>query len=116
MIRPGAWVSVHGLALLTIVDASLPALTGWGRLATNAAVLVGSAMVCLAFPLPGPSVYFIDQMFSIYLDLTRSAALAVSISHPSYTKVIIWPESASPLLLQRTPLRLRQSLRLLRGQ
>src|SRR5271166_3457314 len=116
MIQPAALVGVHGLTLATIVLASTPLL---GRIWRAGGLLLiglwcGFGIVRLDQPLPpapdltvlliqgnvaqGPKWdrAFMVSIFKRYLDLTRQA-IGRADGHPA---VVIWPETASPALLQ----------------
>lgn len=116
MIQPAALVGAHGLTLATILLASLP-LLGWAWRASGVALLVAwfaFGLIRTDQPLPpGPdlTVLLIQgnvaqgqkwdralmvSIFRRYLALTRQA-VAEAGGHPS---VVIWPETASPALLQ----------------
>ena len=116
-IQPAALVSVHGLTLLTVLLALTPALS-W-RWRGAGAVLLGAwaafGVVRLHQPVPpAPALNvvlvqgnvaegqkwdrsLIDSIFERYLRLTAEG-MARSGSVPA---VAVWPESASPFLLQR---------------
>ncbi|MDB5399581.1 MAG: apolipoprotein N-acyltransferase [Acetobacteraceae bacterium] len=116
MIQPASLVGVHGLTLATLLLASTPVL-GWGWRAGGLAVLalwVGFGIVRLDQPMPpGPDLTVLlvqgnvaqgqkwdralqVSIFRRYLDLTREA-VAQADGHPA---VVVWPETASPALLQ----------------
>jgi apolipoprotein N-acyltransferase len=116
MIQPASLVGVHGLTLATILLASTP-LLGWAWRGGGLAVLalwVGFGIVRLDQPMPpGPdlTVLLIQgnvaqgqkwdralmvSIFRHYLALTREA-VAKADGHPA---VVVWPETASPALLQ----------------
>jgi apolipoprotein N-acyltransferase len=116
MIQPASLVGVHGLTFATILLASLP-LLGWAWRASGLALLAlwcGFGIVRLDQPMPpGPdlTVLLIQgnvaqgqkwdrtlmvSIFHHYLELTRQA-VAQANGHPA---VVVWPETASPALLQ----------------
>ncbi|HEX4368406.1 MAG TPA: apolipoprotein N-acyltransferase [Rhodopila sp.] len=116
MIQPASLAGVHGLTFATILLASMP-LLGWAWRAGGLAVLalwIGFGIVRLDQPMPpGPdlTVLLIQgnvaqgqkwdrtlmvSIFRHYLALTRQA-VAEADGHPA---VVVWPETASPALLQ----------------
>ncbi|MGA3401030.1 MAG: apolipoprotein N-acyltransferase [Acetobacteraceae bacterium] len=116
-IQPAALVSVHGLTLLTALLALTPALS-WRWRGAGAALLVAWAafgIIRLQQPLPPPPSLnvvlvqgnvaegqkwdraLINGIFERYLRLTREG-MARSGSGPA---VVVWPETASPFLLQQ---------------
>ncbi len=120
-IQPAAWVGIHGLTLATLLLAGLPAL-GWrARLAgvIGAAAWLGGGLWRLeqpAGPAPNPPLTVVlvqgniaqeDRMtqqravaiFRRYLALT---AQGVAAAGPG-PKVVVWPEAASPFLLESEP-------------
>jgi apolipoprotein N-acyltransferase len=119
MIQAASLVGVHGLTLLTVLLASLP-LLGWGWRAAG----LGGLALWFAFglnridrpapPAPDLTVLLIQgnvaqgqkwdralmvSTFNRYLALTRQAAVDAG-GHPA---AIVWPETASPALLQTDP-------------
>ena len=116
MLQPAAWVGVHGLTLATLALAATPVL---GRRA-----VVGGVFVLVAWggfgawrlggeagPAPGVSVVLVQgnveqgqkwdrglmaAIFERYLTLTQGAVGAVQ-----GNAVVVWPETASPYLLDR---------------
>jgi apolipoprotein N-acyltransferase len=119
MIQPASLVGVHGLTLATILLAATP-LLGWAWRAAGLALLTlwaGFGIVRLDQPVPpGPdlTVLLIQgnvaqgqkwdrtlmvSIFRHYLALTREAE-AQADGHPA---VVVWPETASPALLQTDP-------------
>ncbi len=116
MIQPASLIGVHGLTLVTLLLAATPLLS-WRWRAGGAIVLAlwcGFGIVRLARPAPpGPDLTVLliqgnvaqgqkwDQglmvsIFRRYLDLTRQAAVQAG-GRPA---VVVWPETASPALLQ----------------
>ena len=117
MIQPASLVGVHGLTLATVLLASLPVL-GWawragGRGAAGAVVRLrhGPASTSRCRLAPDLTVLLVQgnvaqgqkwdralmvSIFRRYLDLTRQA-VAQAGGHPA---VVVWPETASPALLQ----------------
>ena len=116
-LQPAAWVSVHGLTLVTLLLAATPAL---GRRAMEAGALVlllwagaGVARLHVAAlsPPSGLDVVlvqgnvpqgrkwdraFVMDTFERYLALTRAG-----IAQAHQPAVAVWPESASPFLLEQ---------------
>ncbi len=116
MIQPAALVGAHGLTAATIVLAALP-LLGWTWRAGGLVLLVlwaGFGVYRIERPMPPDpdlTVLLIQgnvaqgqkwdralmvSIFRRYLNLTREAVSAAD-GHPS---VVVWPETASPALLQ----------------
>ena len=119
MIQPAALIGVHGLTLATVLLAATP-LLGWAWRVAGVGLLAawcGFGIVRLDQPVsPGPnlSVLLVQgnvaqgqkwdralmvSIFHRYLDLTREAATLAE-GRPA---VIVWPETASPALLQSDP-------------
>jgi apolipoprotein N-acyltransferase len=116
MIQPASLVGVHGLTLVTLLLAATP-LLGWAWRVGGVVLL---ALWC-AFgiarldqpmpPAPDLTVLLVQgniaqgqkwdralmvSIFRRYLDLTRDAVARAN-GHPA---VVVWPETASPALLQ----------------
>lgn len=115
-IQPAAWVGIHGLTLATLLIAAVPTL-GWRWRAAGLAVVLawgGVGMLRLAQPSPDPiplQVLLVqgnvpqgvkwDQarrysIFEHYLRLTNEAVRSLP---PGTHAVVVWPETASPFLL-----------------
>jgi apolipoprotein N-acyltransferase len=116
MIQPASLVGAHGLTLATVLLASLP-LLGWTWRAGGLALLAAwftFGLIRIDQPMPPApdlTVLLIQgnvaqgqkwdrtlmrSIFQRYLALTRQA-VAEANGHPA---VIVWPETASPALLQ----------------
>lgn len=117
MIQPAALVGVHGLTLLTLLVGLAPAAgrRGWALALLGLAAWVGFGVWRLA-PSPAapgaPAVIIVQgniaqegkwereralRHFRAYLDLTAGAALAVG----DRPHVVVWPETASPFLVDQ---------------
>lgn len=116
MIQPASAIGVHGLTLATILLASGPLLNWIGRAACVAvlALWCGFGIVRLDQPAaasPDLTVLLIQgnvaqrqkwdrtlmvSIFHHYLDMTRQAVAGLD-GRPA---VVVWPETASPALLQ----------------
>jgi apolipoprotein N-acyltransferase len=115
-IQPASLVGVHGLTLATVLLASLP-LLGWAWRAGGLAMLAlwfGFGLTRIDQPTPSApdlTVLLIQgnvaqgqkwdralmvSIFRRYLDMTRQAVSQAD-GHPA---VVVWPETASPALLQ----------------
>jgi apolipoprotein N-acyltransferase len=132
MIQPAAWISVHGLTLLTVLLAASPLLGRRGLLAGAAVLLVwvaaGSARLAslslrgAPSGAPGPIVVLVQgdipeqdkqdgnrarAIFRTYLALTRSGVAEAdrlrARDDPSRPILFAWPESAFPALLEQEP-------------
>ncbi len=126
MIQPAAWVSVHGLTLATLLLAGTPRLAWRGRLAgaLGFAAWIGLGAWRLASPPPVSAppdlrVVLVQAnipegekqsrahaiaSFERHLDLTRAALTQAGAAH-----VVVWPETASPFLLE-TDIDARQAI------
>jgi apolipoprotein N-acyltransferase len=120
-VQAAAVIGVHGLSLLTVLLAGLPAAARGGRpyvaAAAGLALLAGFGAWRLAAPealVPGLRLVLIqgniaqevkwrpeqrEANFRTYLTLTREALAAEAAAHPGSRLVAIWPETASPYLL-----------------
>ncbi|HET6608032.1 MAG TPA: apolipoprotein N-acyltransferase [Rhodopila sp.] len=116
MIQPASLVGVHGLTVVTLLLAATP-LLNWRWRSAGLALLVawcGFGIWRLDQPIPpGPDVKVLliqgnvaqgqkwnrslmVAIFRHYLALTRQAVQAAD-GHPA---IVVWPETASPALLQ----------------
>lgn len=120
MLQPAAWVGVHGLTLATLALAATPMLGRRAAAGGLAALAVWAGLGAWRLadgptpaPAPGLTVLLVQgnvaqglkwdrglmaAIFDKYLDLTH-AALAPVIG----PAVVVWPESASPYLLDQDP-------------
>lgn len=116
MIQPAAWISVHGLTLVTVLLAGLPRLgrAGWMTGLAAIGLWAGLGAYRIGQPQPdGPGVTAIlvqgnipqgekwsrtraVQIFESYLAMTAQAAREAG----DRATVSIWPETASPFLLE----------------
>lgn len=118
MLQPAAWIGVHGLTLLTVMLAATPAL-GRRAMAAGVAGLVAWAglgawrLGQAAGAPPSVTVLLVQgnveqgqkwdrglmaAIFDRYLALTREA-----VARSEGPAVVVWPETASPYLLDRDP-------------
>lgn len=116
-LQGAAWIGVHGLSALTVLLACLPLIGGRAAWAVGGAILAGGAAVGLIRlaapePPPGPVAIRIVQgniaqahkwreelrlaHFRRYLGLTAGVPPAGPDEGPV---VVVWPETASPYLL-----------------
>jgi apolipoprotein N-acyltransferase len=116
MIQPASLVGVHGLTLLTILLACVPTL-GWAWRVAGLALLaswVAFGLLRLSDPpppAPGLTISLIQgnvaqgqkwdralmvSIFDHYLRMTQQAVAAAR----GQSLVVVWPETASPALLQ----------------
>jgi apolipoprotein N-acyltransferase len=119
MIQAAAVVGVHGLTLLTLLAAATPLLGRSGRVAGALLLAAWCAFGVVRLNEPAPpstglkalliqgnvaqgqkwNRALMVSIFRHYLDLTRQA---VDSTHGK-AAVVIWPETASPALLQTDP-------------
>jgi apolipoprotein N-acyltransferase len=121
LIQPAAWVGVLGLTLMVVLAASLPALGRRGIAASAVMMLVwagaGAARLAGAHPTQPTAIVGIIQgdgaaefvsdrtaalaLFRRYLALSAAAvAKAQAEDGRRLPIVLLWPETASPFLLQ----------------
>jgi apolipoprotein N-acyltransferase len=121
LIQPAAWIGVLGLTLMVVVAASLPALGRRGVIASAVMMLVwagaGAARLAAGRPAAPTAMVGIIQgdggaefvsdriaalaLFRRYLALSAAAvARAQSEDGGRLPVVLLWPETASPFLLQ----------------
>jgi apolipoprotein N-acyltransferase len=125
LIQPAAWIGVLGLTLLVVVAASLPALGRRGVIASAVMMLVwagaGAARLDGARPAPPAAMVGIIQgdgaaeftadrtaalaLFRRYLALSAAAVAQARAKNGAEDAehlplVLLWPETASPFLLQ----------------
>jgi apolipoprotein N-acyltransferase len=122
-LQAAAFVGVHGLGLLTVLVAASP-LLGWRGLAGAAAgvALVGALSVLRLWPEepePQPVALVLVQgniaqevkwrddmrlpIFLRYVQFTRQGVEAAAEAMPGARIVVVWPETASPFLLDEDP-------------
>ncbi len=117
-IQPAAWVGVHGLTLATLLLAALPILGRRWRVAGGVGLAAWACFGVLrtqtVLPIaPDLKVILVQgnvaqgqkwdralvmDIFSRYLRLTRDGVAQAGSAAPS---VVVWPETASPFLLQQ---------------
>jgi apolipoprotein N-acyltransferase len=123
MLQPAALAGVHGLTLVTLLLASLPAL---GRRAMAGGAVMLAAWVGFgawrlsqpADPTPPVAVVLVQgniaqdgkwersralRIFEQYLALTRAGVAAARRDLPGVAPVVVWPETASPFLVASDP-------------
>jgi apolipoprotein N-acyltransferase len=126
MIQPAAWISVHGLTLLTLLLVASPMLGRRGLVAGTALLLLwiaaGSLRLALVSPSgpPGPIAVLVQgdiaeqdkqqegrarAIFRTYVDLTRAGVADAARLRGDTSRPILfaWPESAFPALLDQEP-------------
>lgn len=116
MIQPASLVGAHGLTLVTILLASMPLLRWSWRFGGLALLAAWFSWGLLRIDQPGPpspdlTVLLIQgnvaqgqkwdralmvSIFDRYLDMTKKAVTEAG----AQPKVVVWPETASPALLQ----------------
>ena len=117
MIQPAAYVGVHGLTLVTVLLACAPLFgrIGWATLAGVLVAWFGVGALRLTGPVPSTGVpvqvLLVQgnvpqgakwdmakriEIFRRYLRLTDDAVRALPAATPA---VVVWPETASPFLL-----------------
>jgi apolipoprotein N-acyltransferase len=120
MLQPAALISVHGLTLATLILASAPVLPWSGRAACLGLFLVWAGFGAFRMAAPAPAGQFArivlvqgniaqgqkwnpafrDDVFRKYLRLTEQGVLdADRDPEGSGPVVVVWPETASPFLL-----------------
>lgn len=116
MMQPAALAGIHGLTLLTVIVAALPLLgrRGWYGIAIIMACWIGFGLYRLSGPPLKPrnfTVAMIQPGFAVPGSWARAAVLArwrrelamtkqaIAAAGPG-PKAVIWPESASPFMLQ----------------
>jgi apolipoprotein N-acyltransferase len=121
LIQPAAWIGVLGLTLMVVLAASLPALGRRGMIASGVIMLVwagaGATRLAAAHPAAPAAMVGIIQgdggaefvsdraaaiaLFRRYLSLSAAAvARAQAEDGGRLPVVLLWPETASPFLLQ----------------
>ncbi len=119
-LQPASVIGVHGLSLLTVFLACLPALRSWRWMGAGAAVLAiwmgygGWRMTDPAPPHQNVRLVLVQAnvaqdvkwqaeqrmpIFQRYLALTQLGTTAAQVAHPDVPVLAIWPETASPFLL-----------------
>lgn len=120
LIQPAAWIGVLGLTLAIVILAALPALGRRGLIASLLLMVawggVGAVRLSLARPAQPAAVVGIIQgdgtaefvstraaalaLFRRYLGLSVQAVAQARATHPGLPIVLLWPETASPFLLE----------------
>jgi apolipoprotein N-acyltransferase len=119
LIQPAAWIGAHGLTLFTLLLAAAPILSNRARLAGLAvfAVWVGYGVSRIEAPPTGKPLASIaivqgnvaqgqkwdrtlaQRIFERYLELTAEGVGRAGTA----PTIVLWPETASPYLLDRDP-------------
>lgn len=123
-LQPAAMIGVHGLSLLTVLLAGLPALRSRAAWVGGVAVLalwLGFGAWRLSGPMPPDHAVQLVlvqgnvaqdtkwdparrmPIFQRYLELSAEGAQAQAAAHPGQPILVIWPETASPFLLAQDP-------------
>ncbi len=120
-IQPAAWVGVHGLTLLTLLVAATPGLGRRGMAMGVAGLLVWAGFGAWRLSAPPPSLPGVEvvlvqgnvaeqeswnrdraiAIFRRYLALSRAGVEEARAKAPADVHVVVWPEGASPFLLDR---------------
>ncbi|GAB0118233.1 apolipoprotein N-acyltransferase [Acidisoma sp. 7E03] len=120
LIQPAAWVGVLGLTLAIVFVAALPSLGRRGLAASLGLMLVwvglGAVRLGRSHPAPLAAVVGVIQgdgtaefvstraaavaLFRRYLALSAQAVAEARSAHPGLPIVLLWPETASPFLLE----------------
>lgn len=118
-LQPAALLGVHGLTLATVLLCAMPRLGRRAWLGAAVALLIwgGFGLWRLGWSTEAnaPLSVVVAQgniaegqkwdrahamaSFAVYLDLTRDAAAAARAASPGVPVVVVWPETASPFLL-----------------
>jgi apolipoprotein N-acyltransferase len=116
MLQPAAWIGVHGLTLVTLALAATPLLgrravagglavlglwagLGWWRLGQPAGAAPGVTVILVQGNVEQGQKWdrgLMAAIFDRYLALTREA-----VARSEGPAVVVWPETASPYLLDR---------------
>ncbi|MDW8398442.1 MAG: apolipoprotein N-acyltransferase, partial [Acetobacteraceae bacterium] len=122
-LQPAAFLGVHGLGLLTLLAAASPLCGRRGFAQAMAGVLLVGALSLARLwpeePPPEPVALVLVQgniaqevkwreetrlpIFLRYVQLTRQGAEAAAEALPGARVVAVWPETASPFLLEEDP-------------
>jgi apolipoprotein N-acyltransferase len=126
-IQPAAWVGVHGLTLFTLILAGAVSRgrRGWGMAAVGLLLWAGFGLWRLDQASPPDATTKVvlvqgnvaqgakwnqayrNMIFERYLSLTRQAVEGLP---PGTPAVVIWPETASPFLLEGDDAPARQAI------
>jgi apolipoprotein N-acyltransferase len=121
MLQPASLVGVHGLTLATVLLAATPSIGRRAVLAGLAGLVLwaGFGAVRLAAVLPRPAGLsvvlvqgnvaqgtkwdraYVESIFGRYLALTREGLAQAAAKFPGQPTLVVWPETASPYLLDR---------------